>query len=170
MFESCQAEAAETVVRKERIYIVKPTGEKVRIGTRHHSVICLTQRGSTKTVMYMVEPKFVPVDDRGKPPPPSLPSTKLVLPLLRKHFGNFVVLHTDGAEAYSGACEMLRHEGYTVVPDSVIHSHGQCTAFGRHAVTGTDWAGCDIAVPNDIGELRIRVIKGNQKAEGCGGI
>jgi hypothetical protein len=108
VFESCQVEADETVIRKEKHYEVKPDGAKVRTGTTHHSVICLTQRGSTKTVvdlvdlaiqkiacvafkakgqlstveerpgiwsakrkawptkvMYMAEPKFVPVDARS---------------------------------------------------------------------------------------------------------
>ena len=86
--------------------------------------------------------------------------------MLAKHFGNYVILHTDGAEAYAAAIQKLKDEGCTVLHDSVIHSQGQYTAFGRHDVTGTDWEGCDMAVPNEQGEVRIRVIKGSQKAEG----
>jgi hypothetical protein len=62
---------------------------------------------------------------------------------------------------------MLQAEGMAVVHDSVIHSKGQFTAFGRHDVTGDEsWETCELASRNDEGELRIRVIKGSQKAEG----
>ena len=115
--------------------------------------------------MYSCEPKFVPVDQRGKPSPPSLPTCDLVLPMLTKHFGEFVVLHTDGADAYRSCCAKLQSEGFTVVQDHVVHSQGQWSAFGRHAV-GEDWESCCFALINDKGERRIRVIKGTQKAEG----
>ena len=65
-------------------------------------------RGSTKQVVYFCEPKYVPVSEKtGKPSPPSLPTTDLVLPLPSKHFDKRVVLHTDGAEAYRAAVEAL---------------------------------------------------------------
>ena len=54
--------------------------------------------------------------------------------MLRKHFGNNVVFHTDGAEVYEAAVYMLKTEGMHVVHDEVIHSQGQYTAFGRHVV------------------------------------
>ena len=120
VFEDCQVEADETVIRKGRVYKTLPIGEKRHIGTIHHSIIGLTQRGSTKTVVYMAEPHVVPVDAKGKPSPPSLPTTHLVLPLLTKHFGKFVMLRTDGAEAYRSAREHLKKEGYKVAQDSVI--------------------------------------------------
>ena len=148
------------------VFITDEGGNRIRTGTTHHSVICLTQRGSTKTVMYMCEPKFVPVDAHGKPSAPPLPTTETVLLLLRKHFGQNVVLHTDGAEAYEAACKMLKSEGFTVVHDSVIHSKGQFTAFGRHAVAEDGWESCELVSRNPKGELRIRVVKGTQKAEG----
>ena len=114
----------------------------------------------------MIEPKFVPVDSRGKPGPPSLPSTDLVLPMLCKHFGQRVVLHTDGAEAYAAACKALANEGCKVLHDSVIHSQGQYTAFHKHDVTGdSEWEACDMAIAYD-GKTRIRVEKGVEKAEG----
>ena len=167
VFEDCQVEADETVIRKERVYETLPNGEKRRIGTWHHSIIGLTQRGSTKTVVYMAEPHFVRVDARGKPSPPSLPTTHLILPLLTKHFGKFVILHTDGAEAYRSACEHLKREGYKVVHDSVIHSQGQYTAFGRHDVSGDlEWEGSTFAGFGPSGKLRIRVAKGTEKIEG----
>lgn len=165
VFELCQVEADETVVRKEKVYKQLPDGGKERTGTVHHSVICLTQRGSTKQVMYMCEPNFVPVAESGKPSPPSLPSIDLVLPMMSKHFGDFVVLHTDGADAYRAACEHLKHEGYLVVQDHVVHSKAQWSAFGRHEVDDK-WESCFFALPNDEGQRRIRVIKGSQKAEG----
>jgi hypothetical protein len=166
-FDDCQIEADETVVRKERVYAQEPGGPKVRTGTWHHSVICLTQRGSTKQVMYMCEAKFVAVAQSGKPSAPSLPSVDLVLPLLSTHFGRYVVLHTDGADAYRSACEQLKAEGYLVVQDHVVHSKGQYSAFGRHDVSADDrWESCSFALLNPDGERRIRVIKGTQKAEG----
>lgn len=167
IFSDCQVEADESVVRKERVYEINSEGNKIRTGTIHHSVICLTQRGSTKQVLYLCEPKFVPVSASGKPSPPALPSTDLVLPMLTKHFGQHVVLHTDGAEAYAAACAALKSEGFSVVHDHVVHSVGQFSAFGRHDVTGDEgWESCDFALTNDVGERRIRVIKGCQKAEG----
>ena len=111
VFSHCQVEADETVVRKEKEYRTNPDRTKTRIGTTHHNVICLTQRGSTKCCMYVCEPKFVPVDEKGKPSPPAPPSTALVLPMLAKHLGEHVVLHTDGAEAYAAACALLQEEG-----------------------------------------------------------
>ena len=118
-------------------------------------------------VMYMCEPKIVPVAASGKPSPPSLPTKDLVFPLLKKHFGKNVVLHTDGAEAYEQACKQLQAEGFKVVHDAVIHSKGQYTAFGRHEVADDEgWESLTLAGRNDHGELRIRVIKGSQKAEG----
>jgi hypothetical protein len=167
VFEDCQVEADETVVRKEKVYDTAADGARRRVGTRHHSVITLTQRGSTRQVCYLMEPRFVPVDSRGKPSPPALPSVELVLPMLSKHFGKHVVLHTDGADAYRSACEQLKKEGYSVVQDHVVHSQGQYTAFGRHDVSGDPgWEGCTFAQKNSKGERRIRVIKGCQKAEG----
>ena len=147
VFEDCQVEADESVIRKERVYKTEGDGSKKRVGTIHHSVICLTQRGSTKFVAYLCEPKFVPVAASGKPSPPALPSVELVMLLLSKHFGKWVVLHTDGAEAYQGACARLAREGYTVVQDHVVHSQGQWTAFGRHDVTEQqDWEGSEMVV------------------------
>jgi hypothetical protein len=70
VFEKCQVEADETVVRKEKVYEEKPGQPKRRIGTIHHSVSGLTQRGSTKQVLYLCEPKIVPVDAKGKSPLP----------------------------------------------------------------------------------------------------
>ena len=167
IFEDCQVEADESVVRKEKTYSQSKDGQKVRTGTVHHSVICLTQRGSTKQVMYLLEPHWVPVAESGKPSPPSLPTVDLVLPMLSKHFGDHVVFHTDGAQAYAAACKALKAEGYSVVHDSVCHSKGQYSAFGRHDVTGNkDWESCDFALTGDSGEKRIRVVKGVQKAEG----
>jgi hypothetical protein len=165
IFENCQVEANETVVRKEKVYATLPDKSKVRTGTIHHSVICLTQRGSTKQLMYLCEPKEVAIAASGKPSPPALPSVALVLPMLAKHFGNFVVLHTDGAPAYASACAKLQEEGFSVVQDHVVHSQQQWSAFGRHVVDDT-WEGCDFALVNENGERRIRVIKGTQKAEG----
>ena len=165
-FEDCQLEANETVVRKERVYEDSADGKR-RVGTWHHSVVALTRRGSTQGVAYLCEPKFVPVDDSGKPSPPSLPSVALVLPILSRHLGNRVVLHTDGAEAYSAACTQLRTEGWAVVHDHVVHSQGQYTAFGRHIVTEEpEWAACDFALVGEDGERRIRVEKGTQQVEG----
>ena len=165
VFECCQLEADETVVRKEKVYRKQTNGSKVRTGTIHHSVLCLTQRGSTKQVMYLCEPKFVAVAASGKPSPPALPSVQLLLPVVSKHFGQFVALHSDGAEAYAAVCKKLREEGFTVVQDHVVHSAQQWTAFGKHVV-GADWEGCDFALMNDDGQRRIRVIKGTQKVEG----
>lgn len=85
-----------------------------------------------------------------------------------KHFGDNVVLHTDGASAYAGACKALQAEGFVVLHDSVVHSQGQYTAFGRHDVT-TDvaWDSCEmVRGNNDKGERRIRHVKGTQKTEG----
>ena len=142
VFSNCQVEADETVVRKERIYEIGPDGTKRRSGTIHHSVLGLMQRGSTKAVLYFAEPKFVPVAENGKPSPPSLPTTSLVLPMLAKHFGKWVVLHTDGAEAYAAACRLMRLDGFSVRHDSVAHSRGQFTAFGRHDVSDDpNWEG-----------------------------
>ncbi len=60
VFEHCQIEVNETVVRKERLYEARGPGEpRKRIGTKHHCIVGLTQRGSTKTVMYMCAPKEV---------------------------------------------------------------------------------------------------------------
>ena len=161
IFQNCQLEADETLIRKQKVYQVRPDGSKVRIGTRHRSVICLTQRGSTKQFMYMCEPKFVPVSASGKPSPPSLPTVALVLPLLSKHFGEYVELHTDGAEDYDSACKILQEEGHKVVQDHVMHRKHQWSAFGRHIVC-EDWEGCDLAVKNDEGVRRIRVVKGTE--------
>ena len=166
VFESCQVEADETVIRKERVYMATSNG-RVRVGTIHHSVIALTQRGSTRMVVYMSEPRFVPVSDSGKPSPPPLPTIALIQPLLSKHLGKFVILHTDGAEAYAAVCKSLQAEGLQVVHDSVVHSQGQYTAFGRHDVShDPEWEHCDFALLNDRGERRVRVIKGTQKCEG----
>jgi hypothetical protein len=167
VFENCQVEADESVIRKEKVYDHRPDGTKVRTGTIHHSVICLTQRGSTKLLAYLCEPKFVPVAASGKPSAPALPSVELVLPLLSKHFGKWIVFHTDGAAAYTAACKCLQGEGFTVVHDHVVHSKGQWTAFGQHDVSmWDDWEGCDLVSQNADGKRRIRVIKGCQKAEG----
>ena len=90
-----------------------------------------------------------------------------MLPLLTKHFGKCVVLHTDGADAYRSACSFLLAEGFSVVQDHVVHSAGQYTAFGRPVVPiSGDWEVCDFAMVNEQGERRIRVEKGTQKAEG----
>ena len=166
IFEDCQVEANESVVRKERVY--DTADGQQRVGTIHHSVVALTRRGSTQTVAYLCEPKYVPVNEEtGKPSPPSLPSTALVLPLLTRHLGNRVVLHTDGAEAYAAAIKQLQEEGWAVVHDNVVHSHGQWTAFGRHNVTEVPgWECCEFALTDDFGQRRIRVEKGTQKIEG----
>ena len=89
---------------------------KERTGTIHHSVICLTQRGSTRSVTYFAEPKFVPVDGKGKPSPPAPPHTEMVLPLLRQHFGDHVVLHMiDTTIKWSVAEEIPDRETSTVL-------------------------------------------------------
>ena len=165
VFNNCQVEADDTVVRKERHYETSKDVGKRRIGTTHHSIVCLTQRGSTRQCVYFCEPKFVPVADSGKPSPPALPSVALVKPLLSRHVGQHVVLHTDGAEAYASACRELQSEGYTVLHDHVVHSQKQWTAFGKHYVDQS-WEGCDMVAKGPTGESRIRVIKGSQKAEG----
>ena len=167
MFEHCQVEADESVIRKEKIYARKADGALERTGTKHHSVIVLTQRGSTKQVLYLCDPQTVQVDSRGKPSPPPPPSTALVLPLVSKHFGECVVLHTDGADAYRQAVVKFQEEGFAVVHDSVNHSKGQYTAFGRHVPDeGGAWDGCEMVLTSATGERRIRVVKGVQKAEG----
>ena len=168
LFENCQIEADETVIRKERVYEkAEKDMPRKRIGTYHHSIIGLTKRGSTLSVLYMCEPAFVAVDSNGKPGPPKPPSGSLARALLAKHLGNFVVLHTDGAKAYSSACKRLVAEGFTVVQDSVNHSDAQWVAFGRHDLTDeADWEQCEFALKNDRGEVRIRVLKGCQKMEG----
>ena len=164
VFENYQVEADETVVREERVYEDDESGNNLRAGIFHHLVICLTQRGRPKQVLYPCEPKFVPVAAGGKPSPPPLPTVDLLLPVLSKHLGQYVVLHTGGAEAYSAACKRLQEKGATVVRDHVVHSQGQWTAFGRQDVTKwTDWEGCAFALTNDKGEMRIRVIKGIPK-------
>ena len=86
-----------------------------------------------------------------------------------EHFGEHVVLHTDGAEAYRRACVFFRKEGYTVLQDHVVHSQGQYTAFGRHDVSDDPaWEVCEFALVGPSGQRRIRVEKGTQKAEGFG--
>ena len=62
---STQGSLYVTVIRKERIHEVSEGGTKKRIGTKHHSVMCLTRRGSTQTVVYASEPVFIPVDKRA---------------------------------------------------------------------------------------------------------
>ena len=169
VFKNCQLEADESVVRKERVYDSPPPGvARTRIGTWHHSVVILTKRGSTQQLLYMCRPKFVAVDKRGKPGPPALPTNEFAVHLLSKHLGGFVVLHTDGAQAYSCACERLRQEGWRVLHDSVIHSDHQYTAFGRHDLSGVaEWEQCTMVMVGQNGERRICVSKGCQKAEGA---
>ena len=112
VFSDCQVEADESVVRNERVYTAPAKGQpRQRTGTSHHSVIVLSQRGSPRQVLYSCTPNFVPVSESGKPSPPSLPTIDLVLPLLAKHFGKFVVLHTDGAEAYKGRVRSVAGRG-----------------------------------------------------------
>ena len=50
VFEQCQVELDECALRKERVYSMVD-GEKVRTGTIHHSVVAVTRRGSSKTVL-----------------------------------------------------------------------------------------------------------------------
>ena len=108
-----------------------------------------------------------PWTPEARPSPPALPSAELALPVLSKHFGKHVVLHTDGADAYRSACEQLQKEGYSVVQDHVVHSQGQYTAFGRHDVSGGQgWEECTFVQENSKGERRVRGMKGCQKAEG----
>ena len=115
----------------------------------------------------MVAPKFVPVDAHGKSGPPPLPNNLLAYALCSQHLGDFVVLHTDGAEAYRNACKRLQGEGCRVVHDYVVHSRHQYTAFGRHDVSGFQgWDQCEFAIEGPTGERRIRVIKGTEKIEG----
>ena len=166
VFENCQVEIDESVIRKEKVY-AEVNGAKVRTGTWHHAVVALTKRGSTKTVLYLCKPKFVPVSASGKPSAPPLPTTSMALRILSKHLGKWVVVHTDGAEAYASAVARLKSEGFAIVHDFVVHSNHQYTAFGRHDVSEhSQWDHCDFAVMNEDGERRIRVIKGTEKIEG----
>ena len=77
---------------------------RVNVG---HSVICFTQGGSTSTVIYLLEPKFVPIDAAVKASSSAPPSTDMVSLLLRRHFGDHVVRPTDAAEAYEADCEQV---------------------------------------------------------------
>ena len=130
VFEDCQLELNEAVARKAKVY----EGQE-SVGTYHHSVIAITKRGSTKSVCYFCEPKFVPVDENGKPSAPPLPTTALASAVMSRHIGNWVVIHTDGAEAYASAIARLADEGFAVLHDYVGPSNGQYSAFGRHDVT-----------------------------------
>ena len=167
VFENCQVEIDESVIRKEKVYETTVGGGKVRTGTVHHSVVAMTKRGSTKTILYFCQPKFVRVAESGKPSAPPLPTTAMALMVLAKHLGNFVVVHTDGAEAYASAVARLKAEGFVLVHDYVVHSKHQFTAFGKHDVSEhAEWDHCDFALVNKQGERRIRVIKGTEKIEG----
>ena len=166
VFSNCQIEIDESVIRKERVYDKTGIGRK-RVATIHHSVLVMSQRGSTRQVLYVMEPKRVEVDAQGKPGPPPPPSDAMVVQVLLKHLGDFVVVHTDGAPAYRSACARLVAEGFMIVHDYVVHSDHQYTAFGRHDLTGVEgWEHCEFAIVNEQGQRRIRVIKGVEKVEG----
>ena len=130
-FEHCQVEADETAIRKERIYEVGEGGTKKLVGTKHHSVMCLTGRGSTQTVVYGSEPVFVPVDKNRKQSRPPLPTTELVLPMLSRHFGDCVVLHTDGADASS---RLRTTEGGCGAQSGPVHSFRLTRCHWRSAM------------------------------------
>jgi len=84
----------ETAVRKVPTY----GADGVRTGTTHYPVFGMRQRGSRKTVLYMMQPKWVPVSEAGKPSPCPQPSDDELEPWIDLHIGDFVVIHTDGAK------------------------------------------------------------------------
>lgn len=52
-----EIELDETVVRKVKSY----DGQGRRTGTSHHAVFSMRQRGSKKTVLYVMQPRWVPI-------------------------------------------------------------------------------------------------------------
>ena len=51
VFDNCEVEADEVVIRKQRVYEIQEDGSKRRTGNIHYSVLVLTQRRSTKQVL-----------------------------------------------------------------------------------------------------------------------
>ena len=146
----CEVELDESLLKRVKVY-----GEDgVRTGTIHHAAFAMRQRGSRKTVAYLMEPRFVPVKaDNGAASASSPPSAAELLPWLKKHVGDWVVIHCDGARAYASLLEEILRDRAHVYMDAVDHGGHQWTRFQRHAVEG---------VP---GVSRIRVTAGTQFIE-----
>ena len=132
--EPVEVEIDEAVVKKVPTYD-HYLGE--RTGTEHHAVFAMRQRGSLRTVAYLMEPRWVPVrknTESGSALPP--PSVAELRPWIEKHVGDWVVLHADGARAYPLLVEEIvsQSPGRHIFVDQVCHSEHQWTKFHRHPV------------------------------------
>jgi hypothetical protein len=123
----CEVEADEAVLKKVPIY-----DQGVRTGTVHFAAFCMRQRGSRKTVAYMMQPKFVPVAESGKPSALPPPCAEELRPWIERHVGDFVVFHTDGARAYGRVIQSLTEDKVRLLHDAVDHTAYQWTRFQRH--------------------------------------
>ena len=119
-----EIELDETAIKKVPFF----DGDE-RTGTMHHSIFGMKQRGSRKCVLYMLQPRFVPlrVDGAGASVPP--PSVDEILPFLQTHIGDWCVIHCDGARAYAALLEDLLATRDQVFLDQVDHSGHQWTRF-----------------------------------------
>ena len=147
-----EVEMDETVVRKIKIY---DDATKERTGTLHFAVWAMKQRGSRRTVAYVMKPRFVPVrQDNGAGAAAPPPDVEELLPWLHTHLGDWVIIHCDSARAYPALLEALQktHEGLFL--DMVNHGNHQWTRFHRHPVTGVQ------------GVSRFRVVAGTNMIEG----
>ena len=147
--DPCHVELDETVVKKVRIF---KDGE--RVGTMHHALFAMVQRNSRKAVIYLLEPRPVPIrsdNGAGSSAPP--PSVEEILPFLQRHVGDWCILHTDRARAYPGLLETILADRKNVYMDSVNHGQHQWTCFCRHIVD------------NHPTMTRLRVIAGTQLVE-----
>ena len=148
--QPAEVELDETLVKKQAVY-----EGNVKVGTYHHCVFGMRKRGSRQTVLYLMEPRFVPVkisDGSGSSFPP--PSVEELRGFLMTHVGDWTVLHCDGARAYPGLLEQLLQNASCVFVDQVNHGQQQWTRFQRHT---TSTAG---------GIAKIRVTCGTNLIEG----
>ena len=146
----CHVELDEAVVKKVRVF----DSNGARVGTLHHAVFAMLQRGSRKVVAYLLQPRMVPVrsdNSAGSAPPP--PEISELLPFLQQHIGDWVILHTDSARAYTSLLEGLLNSRKHVYLDMVNHGGSQWTKFCRHEVAGNPQV------------ARLRVIAGTQLVE-----
>ena len=74
---------------------------------------------------------------------------------MRKHMGDWVVLHSDGAQAYPGILAAILQDTPDVYLDQVDHSGHQFTRFHRHTTRGSTSA-----------RTRVRVLAGTQLIDG----
>lgn len=146
----CHVEIDEAVVRKTKLY-----ANGVRVGTIHWAVFAMRKRGSLDGVAYCLQPRSVPVSTDGKPASLPPPDASELLPYLDLHIGDYVILHTDGARAYSKLIPELLRSRALVLHDAVNHGAHEWVRFQKYPASTTDATA-----------VSVKCIAGTQLVEG----